>query len=69
MMLAANAEESEQFLAASAKSLVDADRNRPQGALPPIAMKREASWNLAGCDLQSNTGPLAALQFGEPAYA
>jgi hypothetical protein len=68
-MLAANAEESEQFVTASAKTLLDVDRNRPQGPLPRIAFKKEASWHLASCDLATNAGPLGALQLVEPAYA
>ncbi len=69
LMLAANAEESEQFLTASVKALRDVDRNRPQGPLPRIALEAEASWHLASCDLATNAGPLAALRLGEPAYA
>ncbi|HTU24638.1 MAG TPA: hybrid sensor histidine kinase/response regulator [Pirellulales bacterium] len=69
LVLAANAEETEQFLAGSAKTLRDVDRNRPQGPLPEIALARQGSWHVASCNTESKVAPFTTVPTRELSYA
>jgi hypothetical protein len=69
LVLAASADESVQFLAASAKTLQDINRNRPQGPLPQIALQREGSWQLASCDLETKVGAFTMIESRDLSYA
>jgi signal transduction histidine kinase len=46
LVIAANKDELNYFLAAAGKTLRDIDRNRPQGPLPEIEMRTEGTWRL-----------------------